>query len=66
MQELNELSNYDFPDTEMIPNGYDISTVPTMSNENFRILLGEHNKMVCTVNGLLEKVETLEREKLNG
>ena len=50
---LKELSAWDFPNTEYVPNGYDMSKVPKMSDDNFRILLENHNKLVNVVNALL-------------
>ena len=59
IEQLNELSDYDFPDTEMIPDGWDIQTVPKMSDCNFRILVEEHNKLVRTTNTMIEFIERL-------
>ena len=51
---LKELSDWDFPDTELVPEGpYDLTSVPKMSDRNFRILIEEHNMLVKAVNILL-------------
>lgn len=69
METLNELDNYDFPDTEMIPNGYDVSTVATSSPRNFRKLVEEYNLAVQIINDqafaiveLTDRMDTLEKE----
>lgn len=54
-EQLNELGTYDFPDTEMVPEGYDMTTVVKMSDRNFRILVDEHNKLVRKVNELVDE-----------
>jgi hypothetical protein len=51
---LKELSGWDFPDTELIPEGYDLTTVPKMSDSNFRLLVEEHNKVVRVINAILD------------
>ena len=48
---LTELSDWDFPDTELVPDGYDLDSVPKMSDRNFRILVEAHNKIVAFLNG---------------
>ena len=53
MDELNELSDYDFPDTEWVPNGYDMTQIPKNTTKNFNKLVEEHNKLVRVVNELL-------------
>ena len=54
MEKPKTLSDWDFPDTEMVPDGYDMTTIPSMSGQNFRILIEEHNKLVEVVNMLCE------------
>ena len=51
---LDELSSGDFPDTELIPEGYDLTSVPKMSDANFRVLIEAHNKVVRVINTILD------------
>ena len=53
MDQLNTLSKLDFPNTIQNPSGYEMETVVICSDENFRLLIKEHNKMVKVVNDLL-------------
>jgi len=41
-----KLSSWDFPDTEYVPNGYDMTEVPKMSDRNFRILVDRYNQLI--------------------
>jgi len=43
---IEELTVYDFKDTIMVPNGYDLTQVVTVSDDNFQLLVEEHNKLV--------------------
>lgn len=52
MIEIKELREDDFPDTEWVPNGYDREQIPIMSDDNFRLLVDEHNKLVDYVKRL--------------
>lgn len=51
---LKELSDWDFPDTKYVPDGYDMTSVAIASDANFQKLLEEHNKLVEVVNGILD------------
>ena len=52
---LQELDGYDFPDTEYVPEGYDMKSVPKASTANMEKLIEEHNKLVLVVNYLASK-----------
>ena len=51
---LNELSRYDFPDTDWVPNGYDEKEVITATDRNFQILIDNYNTLVNVVNQLID------------
>lgn len=51
---MEEISIYDLPDTTMIPDGYDMETVPSNSNATIKILLEKINELVQEVNNLTE------------
>ena len=53
MERLKVLSKFDFPNTVQRPNGYEMETVVVCSDDNFRFLIEEHNKLVTAVNDLL-------------
>lgn len=57
---IKELSTWDFPDTEYIPDGYDLKELPKLSERNFRVLLERYNELVCIVNKLANKVDISE------
>lgn len=54
LPQLNELSRYDFPDTEWVPNGYDEKELITATNRNFQILIDNYNSLVQVVNALID------------
>jgi hypothetical protein len=47
--DLSELDSDDFRDTELIPEGYDLTTVPKCTDANFRILVEKHNELVKAI-----------------
>ena len=51
---INELDSDDFPDTEMVPDGYDMKFVPKATDANFQLLVDKHNELVQAVIGLLK------------
>jgi len=55
MNKPEELDSWDFPDTKRVPDGYNLKTVPECTNDNFLVLLREHNNLVAVVNELAEK-----------
>ena len=57
---IDTLSTWEFPDCEWIPDGYDMTQVPKVSDRNFNILLGHHNKLVDEFNALLDKLARLQ------
>jgi hypothetical protein len=56
--ELKELNARDFSDTKMIPDGYDMITVPELTLSNFETLIEEHNKLVKFVNEMQIRLST--------
>lgn len=54
MHLLNELTEYDFKDTELTDTFFESETAISLSADNFRTLIGEHNKMVQVVNELVD------------
>ena len=50
------LGYHSFPNTHFVPDGYDMKSVPSMTEENFHILIDEHNKLVDFVTSLMEKI----------
>jgi hypothetical protein len=52
MEKPSELRGEDFPNTVWVPDGYDEKQIPVMSNENFMLLVEEHNKVVVLLNAL--------------
>lgn len=54
LAELKGLHSWDFIETESVPDGYDWTQKPKMSDDNFRILVEEHNKLVIVVTNLIE------------
>ena len=63
MEQLEEISVYDLPNTIMVPDGYDMKTIPDLTRENLEFLMDEHNKLVERVNKLM-KVMTFQNEVL--
>lgn len=56
MEEVNRLTTNDFPDTKFVPiNSYDMEEVLVSSEDNFLVLVEEHNKMVDVVNQLVRE-----------
>ena len=50
---IDELLDYwDFPDTKKEVDGYDLKTVPTASDDNFRVLIEKINELISEVNQL--------------
>ena len=56
MKPLKELSVWDLPNTKYVPDGWDMTEVPTATDDNFKVLLEQHNELVAAFNELLEKV----------
>lgn len=56
MKKPEELSEWDFPDTKYVPDGYHMTSIPQSTDDNFNKLLSEYNKLVVVVNLLSEKV----------
>ena len=52
MHKPTELTPYDFPDTAMRPNGYDMETFVECTPKNFEVLLENYNNLVEVVNHL--------------
>ena len=56
MKEPEELGWWNFSDTEMIPDGYDMKSIPKLTQDNFQTLIAEHNNLVEVVNAIREKL----------
>ena len=54
MEKLAELGSYDFGDTIMVPDGYDMTPIPDITRDNFQTLIDEHNKLVEAINAIAE------------
>ena len=50
MEELRELTEFDFVDTIQVPDGYDMTSIPDLTRRNFQTLIDEHNKLVRAIN----------------
>lgn len=55
IEEVKELTDWDFPNTVPVPDGYDITQEPDLTRANFNKLIEEHNKLVAVVNYLCER-----------
>lgn len=47
---IEELTYWDFPDTKLVPEGYDMTEIPELTIANFHVLIEEHNKLVRIIN----------------
>lgn len=61
---LNEISKWDFPNTTLEPEGYDMKSVPELSRRNFEFLTERLNEVIRQVNELTEENQRLE-SKIN-
>ena len=59
MKELKKISVFDLPDTVMIPDGYDMKSVPDITQRNITYIIKEHNNLVDIVNLLLKNGQAL-------
>lgn len=55
MKKPQTLSSFDFFDTVTVPCGYDLTSVPDITRDNFQTLIDEHNNLVECFNKLCEK-----------
>jgi len=55
MKRPEELTQWDFIDTIQIACGYDMTTIPDITRDNFQKLIDEHNNLVAVVNLLADK-----------
>lgn len=62
-QRPKHLTPWDFADTHHVPDGYDMKSVPSLSEANLHILIDEHNKLVDFVNQLIDRVYLSEARK---
>ena len=47
---LEEITVWDLPDTKMVPDGYDMKTVPDVSAQNIAVLMDKINEVVREIN----------------
>lgn len=55
MQKPKHLTDWDFPDTIQVRDGYDMTSIPDLTRENMNFLIEEHNNLVAVVNMLCER-----------
>ena len=55
MKRPQTLSSWDFIDTKHVPDGYNWTSVPEATTENFNTLLEKYNELVELVDALAEK-----------
>ena len=44
--DIEELDSWDFKDRIEVPDGYDMTSIPDLTRDNFIKLIEEHNKLV--------------------
>lgn len=54
MKKPEKLIGWDFPDRIQVPDGYDMTSIPDLTRDNFNKLIEEHNNLVEVVNKLME------------
>ena len=50
MSKIKNLTYWDFPDTKLVPDGYDMMSVPELSPNNFLVLIEKVNELVDAYN----------------
>ena len=58
MKRPTELTDWDFPNTISVPDGYDITQEPDLTRANFNKLIEEHNNLVEVVNLLVDRLNS--------
>ena len=53
---MRNISNYDFPDTIQVPDGYDMTSIPDLTRDNIIFLMEKHNKLVDYINNIAEHI----------
>lgn len=54
MKKPTVLGGWDFPDRIQIPDGYDMTSIPDLTRDNFQKLIEEHNNLVEAFNAMAE------------
>ncbi len=54
MKRPEKLTNWDFPDTIHVPDGYNMETIPDLTRANFQILVEHYNELVQVVNAMYD------------
>ena len=49
-----ELGDWDFPDRIQVPDGYDMTSIPDLTRDNFNHLIEQHNNLVKIINAICE------------
>lgn len=62
MNKLEELDSWDFPDTHLEPDGYDMTSVVEVTPRNFELLMERHNELVRTVNEIANEMGSLPQQ----
>jgi hypothetical protein len=49
---INEITVWDLPNTKLVPDGYDVTTVPDVSAANIKFLMDKVNELIQVINKL--------------
>lgn len=58
MKRPTELTDWDFPNTISVPDGYYTTQEPDLTRANFNKLIAEHNNLVEVVNLLVDRLNS--------
>lgn len=47
---IKKLDTWDFPDKESVPDGYDWTAIPKLTQDNFQVLIDKVNELVDSEN----------------
>lgn len=51
---IKQIYSWDWPDQQMVPDGYDMRTVPTATTRNIEVLTDKLNEVISILNELKE------------
>ena len=54
MKKPETLDGWSFSDTIQVPDGYDMTSIPDLTRDNFQRLIEEHNNLVEAFNAMAE------------
>ncbi len=49
---IQSLTKYDFPNQTPVPDGYNMTSVPSISLDNFQVLIDKINELITQVNNV--------------